>query len=136
MRRQRRTVGPMTAVHDKALGRAHLGCNAGSARKYAAQAARGGPPSARPAPHAALAGTHRAVLGVQHAQLCEDAHVRALQANAAFQQRDQLLVVPPRLVEVGHLRGRGGVWGAKKMGEVGIKQGRNSALSKEAASQK
>ena len=39
-------------------------------------------------------------------QLGEDAHVCALQADAALQQRDELLEVPPPLVELAHLRMR------------------------------
>lgn len=67
-----------------------------------------------PRPRPALP-THRAVLGVQHSQLCEDAHVRALQPNAALQQRDQLLIVPARLVEVRHLQGG---WGPRAAAAV------------------
>ena len=36
-------------------------------------------------------------------ELCEDAHVGALEADARLQESDELLEVPPRLVEGGHL---------------------------------
>lgn len=55
--------------------------------------------------------THRAVLGVQHTQLSEDAHVCSLEANAALQQGDELLIVPPRLVELADLQCRDSIRG-------------------------
>ncbi len=54
-------------------------------------------------PSTASTRRHSLVLGVQDAQLGEDAHVRALEADAALQQRHELVKVAAPLVELGHL---------------------------------